>query len=60
MKKITFIEKGKPFDFKRIDHERTVYLDRTWEIGGLLYGYRDRFNVMSIPKEDIIKIEEAY
>ena len=57
--KITYLEKGTPFDFKRVDHERTVYLYRTWRSGGLLYGYKDRFNIVSICIEDIIKIEEA-
>lgn len=55
---ITYIEKGIPFDFKRIDKKTTIHLLKTWEVGGLLYGYRDRFNVVSIPKEDIIKIEK--
>lgn len=54
--KIRYIEKGKPFDFKRIDHERTITLYNTWKVGGLLYGYRDRFNVVTIPLEDIIEV----
>ena len=56
--RITYIEKGKEFDFKRIDHVRTVNVGRTWETGGLLYGYVDRFNVVVIAKEDIISIEQ--
>ena len=56
--KVTYIEKGIPFDFKRIDHERTVYLYRSWRSGGLLYGYVNQFNVISICIEDIINIEE--
>lgn len=55
---VTFLEKGKPFDFKRIDRVRTVNISRTFESGGLLYGYLDRYNVVSIAKEDIIKIEK--
>ena len=56
--KVTYIEKGRPFDFKRIDTVRTVYLERTWKSGGLLYGYTDRFNVMSIAIEDIVEMQE--
>ena len=58
MKKITYTEKGKPFDFKRVDHMRTVTLFNTWIVGGLLYGYRDRFSVVSIAIEDIVSIIE--
>ena len=55
---ITYLEKGTEHDFKRIDTERKVKLYRTWKNGGLLYGYKDRFNVACIPLEDIISIEE--
>lgn len=56
--KVTYLEKGVPFDYKRIDHERTVYLYRSWRSGGLLYGYVDQFNVVAIAIEDIISIEK--
>ena len=56
--KVTYTEKGIPFDYKRIDHVRTVNISRTFESGGLLYGYVDRFNVICIAKEDIISIED--
>jgi hypothetical protein len=55
--KITYIEKGQVFDFKRIDKIKTVTLYKTFESGGLLYGYKDRFNIVCIAKEDIIKME---
>ena len=55
---VTYIEKGIPVDYKRIDKEVTISLLKAWEVGGLLYGYRDRFNVVSISKEDIIRIEK--
>ena len=57
--KITYIEKGIPRDFKRIDTIRKVTLHECFEHGGLLYGYRDRFNVMSIAMEDIVEMEEV-
>lgn len=56
--KVTYLEKGVPLDYKRIDHERTVYLYRSWRSGGLLYGYVNQFNVVVIAIEDIISIEE--
>jgi hypothetical protein len=48
----------KGIDFKRIDTEKTVNLIKSWEVGGLLYGYKNQFEVVSIAKEDIISIEE--
>lgn len=58
--RITYLVRGFEHDFKRIgDHTETVVLYKTWKTGGLLYGYRDRFNVMSIAIEDIIEIEPA-
>lgn len=56
--KITYIEKGQVHDFKRIDRIRTVTLYRTFESGGLLYGYKNPFNIVCIAKEDIIEIRE--
>jgi len=59
MKKVTFLQKGRVHNFIRFgDCVRTVYISRTFESGGLLYGYTDRFNVISISKEDIISIED--
>lgn len=57
--KITYLERGRVVDYKRIgDHAKTVYLYRTFKSGGLLYGYVDRFNVVAIAMEDIISVEE--
>ena len=56
--KITYLEKGVPFDFKRIDKIKTINLERTWKSGNLLYGYVDRYNVKAICIEDIIKTED--
>ena len=55
--KIKYVEKGTPFDFKRIDRERTIHATSAWESGGLLYCKLDRFNIAVISKEDIIEIE---
>ena len=58
--RITYLERGTESDFRRIgDHLVTVVLYNTWKSGGLLYGFRDRFNVMSIAIEDIRSIEPA-
>lgn len=56
--KVTYLEKGQPFDYKRVDRVRSVVLSRTWRSGGLLYGYVNQFNVVAIAIEDIISIEE--
>ena len=56
--KVTFSERGKPFDFKRIDNERTVVLLKHWKSGGILYGYVDQFNIVCIEIDSIIKIEK--
>lgn len=45
-------------DFKCIDHVKSVYLYKAWWSGGLLYGYTDRFNVISISKWDIMEVKE--
>lgn len=59
MKEVTYIERGLECGYKRVgDHLKRVTLYRTWEAGSLLYGYRDRFNVVCIPKEDIVSIIE--
>lgn len=58
--RITYLSRGNEFDYKRIgDTLKTIVLFRCWRSGGLLYGYKDRFNVVTIPIEDIRKIEEV-
>lgn len=60
MLKITYLVKGVPHNYIRIDHgTRTITLRRSWRSGGLLYGYVDRFNVVSIALEDIVNMEEV-
>lgn len=54
---IVYVERTQRDRYTCIDRVRTVNLDRTFESGGLLYGYRDRFNVMSIEKDMIISID---
>ena len=44
--------------FRCLDHPRRVRISRPWWSGSLLYGYVDRFNVVTIAKEDILQIEE--
>lgn len=43
--------------YKCIDKVKTVNVERTFESGGLLYGYIDRFNIISIDKDMIISID---
>lgn len=60
MKKITYLQRGTESNFRRVgDRLETVILYRCWRVGGLLYGYRDLFNIVTIPIEDIRKTEEA-
>ena len=57
--KVTYIEKGPEYNYKSIgDHEVTIYLFKAWRSGGILYGYKDRFNTVAISMEDIISIEQ--
>ena len=55
--KIKYVVRGREFDFRRVgDHIEEITLFRCWWVGGLLYGYKDRFNVVTICKDDIISI----
>jgi len=56
--KVTYIEKGVPHDFKRIDVERTVYGISSFVSGNLLYVKRNAFDYTCIAIEDIISVEE--
>ena len=56
--KITYLEKGMESNFKRFgDRVKTVTLFKCFRSGGLLYGYRDRYNIVSIAIEDIQSID---
>lgn len=57
--KVTFKEYTYIGRYKRIERKRTVHIERSFRSGGLLYGYTDRFNVISIPIEDITNIVPA-
>lgn len=55
--KVKYIVRGREFDFRRVgDHIEEITLFRCWWVGGLLYGYKDRFNVITICKDDIVSI----
>lgn len=56
---VTYRERHFLDRYRCIDTVRKIRIERTFESGGLLYGYTDRFNVVSIPKEFIEKIEEV-
>ena len=55
---IKYIEKGKPFDFKRIDKKREIKCISIWEVGDLTYAKINQFEIKSIATEDIIEIIE--
>lgn len=58
--KVTYIEKGREFNFKRIDAEKTFFALSYWKAEGtsLLYFKVNQFEIKSIPENDIIKIEK--
>lgn len=59
--KITFLERGVESNYRRIgDKEKTVVLSNCFRSGGLLYGWRDRFNIMAIPVEDIRSMKRGF
>lgn len=51
-KKRIFIDK-----YRCIDVIKEINAIRTFESGGLLYVYKDRYNIVTISKEDVIEIE---
>ena len=57
--KVTYIEKGNVFDFKRIDKEVTFYAISYFKSEGtsLIYFRLDEYNMKTISGEDIISIE---
>ena len=59
MFKITYIEKGMPIDFKRIDTEKQIICHSTFIQGGLTYAKINEFNYSVIATEDILKIEKV-
>lgn len=58
--KVTYIEKGQVFDFKRIDRKATFYAISYWKAQGtsLIYFKLDGFNIKAISETDVISIEE--
>ena len=44
--------------FRCIDKIKKVSLFKTWKSGGLLYGYKNEYQVISLDIDFIISIEE--
>ena len=57
--KVTYVEKGNVFDFKRIDKEATFYAISYLKASGtsLIYFRLDEYNIKTVSEEDIISIE---
>ena len=57
--KVTYTEKGIPFDFKRIDTIRTFHCIDYWQPENceLIYFRLNRFEVKTVPEKDVIRIE---
>lgn len=54
---VAYIQRQQRDRYSCIDRVKTVNLERTFESGNLLYGYIDRFNIISIEKDMIISID---
>lgn len=54
---VVYIQRQQLDSYRCIDRVKTVNLERTFESGGLLYGYIDSFNIVSIDKDMIISID---
>lgn len=54
---ITYRERRFVDKFMCIDTKKQVKLHNLWKVNGLIYGYKDRFNITSLSGDDIIKIE---
>ena len=57
---VTYIDKGKENNFKRVDTIRTIHAIDCFrpENSSLIYFHTDRYNIVTIPAEDIIEIKE--
>ena len=53
---ITYNERRMIDRFTCVDTQRTIKLRSIWSVGGLLYGYVDRFNVKAIDKDSIVEM----
>ena len=57
---ITYIEKGVPFDFKRIDKIKSVRVcGFAFKHGDILYYKKNQFEYFTVAAGDIIKVEAA-
>lgn len=54
---VVYIQRQRRDCYSCIDRVKTVKLERTFESGNLLYGYTDRFNIVSIDKDMVISID---
>lgn len=57
--KITYKELFEIGNYKAVEKIHTINAIKYFKSGNLLYVYRDRFNVETIPINDVLKIEES-
>ena len=57
--KVTYTEKGIEHDFKRIDATKQFYAISYFQPAGtsLVYFKLNEYNIKTVPKDDILKIE---
>ena len=55
--KVYYRERNYIGDYKAIDTEKSITIDRAWNVGGLLYGYKNRFEVVAVSREDVLRVD---
>lgn len=55
--KVYYRERNYIGDYKAIDTEKSITIERAWNVGGLLYGYKNRFEVVAVSREDVLRVD---
>ena len=55
--KVYYRERHYIGDYKAIDTEKAITIERAWNVGGLLYGYKNRFEVVAVSREDVLRVD---
>lgn len=55
--KVTYIERIMRDRFSCVDRVRTITLYKAWNEGGLVYGYKYRYNIVTLDRAMILEID---
>lgn len=55
--KVYYRERHYIGDYKAIDTEKSITIDPAWNVGGLLYGYKNRFEIVAVSREDVLRVD---